>query len=417
MTDSSDADAGKGPEPEILKPDAEARQHNEKPRKGPRTLEGTAEEVGDETAAGGETRTDDARPKSAAGASPGAGVAVAASAGLGGAVVALAAAWFLGFGGPATGPVPDSRLDDIEARLAAVEPESGNDVRSIAARVQALGARLDAVEKGVATVEAAAPDAQMARLADEQQLLKQALDDTRRQVEAAQERIDMLAADLPPAGMADRVGGLDVLVKALDARLAALGPQIETMEARVVLLEEKKEDPDAAARAALGLALANLARTAETAAPFAAELDAVASFLPGEAGIASLSEIAARGVATRAALKARFPSVVEGIFDAERRAGAEGLWLRLVANAKSLVTIRRTGEISGATTEAIVARMEERLRTDDLAGAVAEGHMLQGPAGEAAAAWLDDAKARLEIDILLRDLSARVATQLSQGRE
>ena len=93
------------------------------------------------------------------------------------------------------------------------------------------------------------------------------------------------------------------------------------------------------------------------------------------------------------------------------------LWSRFVANAKSLVTIRRTGEISGDTTEAIVARMEERLETGDLAGAVAEGDALQGPARDAAAGWLADARARLEADMLLRDLAARVATRLAPGGE
>ncbi|MDO8837656.1 MAG: mitofilin family membrane protein [Parvibaculum sp.] len=415
MTDSNDADAGKGPEPEILKPDAEARRRNEKPRKEPRTLEGTAEEVRGESSAEAQTSGAETRRQALDGGASAGGLAFAAAAGFGGAAVALVAAWILGFGAPAIDTATDERLADLTARIAATEISNGDSADSIDVRVQALAARLDATEAKVIAAETAAPDAQLGRLAEEQQLLKEALDDTRRMARVTQDRIDALAAGLPPAGIADHVGSLDVLVKALDARLATLAPQIETMEARVVLLEEKKDDPDAAARAALGLALANLARVAETAGPFAAELDAVASFLPDEPGLTSLSDAAASGVATRAALKARFPSVVEGIFDAERRAGDEGLWSRFVANAKSLVTIRRTGEISGETTEAIVARMEERLKIDDLAAAAAEGNLLQGPARVAAAAWLEDAQARLETETLLRDLSARVATQLSQS--
>jgi hypothetical protein len=416
MTDSNDADAGKGPEPEFLKPDAEARHHNEKPRKEPRILEGTAEEVGDAHAAD-EKASEPEMPMKAAAAGPsGAGIALAAAAGFGGAAVALVAAWFLGFGAPATDTGADGRLADLAARLEAVEGGSGDSARSLDERAQSLSARLDAAEEKIAAAESAAPDAQLAQLADEQQSLKEALDDTRRMARAAEDRIDAVAASLPPSGIADRVGGLDTLVKALDARLATLAPQIEAMEARVVALEEKKDDPDAAARAALGLALANLARVAETAGPFEAELDVVESFLPGEAGLDALSGAAANGVATRASLKARFPSVVENIFDAERRADEEGLWSRFVANAKSLVTIRRTGEISGETTEAVVARMEERLKTDDLAGAVSEGEALQGPARETASTWLRDAQARLETETLLRDLSARVATRLSPDK-
>lgn len=414
MSDSNDSDTGKGPEPEYLKPEAEARRHNEKPRKEPRTLEGTAEEVSGGAAddAPGKPAASAKAPTSAAG-----GVALAGAAGFGGAAVALALAWFAGFGMPASDTGADERLADLAARLEAVESGNGESARGFDERAQSLAARLDAAEEKIAAAEGAAPDAQIARLAEEQQVLKDALNDTRSSAREMRDRIDALAASLPPSGIADHVSGLDTLVKALDARLATLAPQIEAMEGRVVALEEKKDDPDAAARAALGLALANLARAAETAGPFKTELDAVESFLPGQAGVDALSGAAADGVATRAALKARFPSVVENIFDAERRAGADSLWSRFVANAKSLVTIRRTGEISGDTTEAVVARMEERLATDDLAGAVAEGETLQGPAREAAAGWLADARARLETDALLRDLAARVATRLAPGGE
>ncbi|MEX0840357.1 MAG: mitofilin family membrane protein [Parvibaculum sp.] len=414
MTDSNDADAGKGPEPEFLKPDAEARHHNEKPRKEPRILEGTAEEVGDGRAADEEASEPEASVKTAAGPS-GAGIALAAAAGFSGAAIALVAAWFLGLGAPAADTETAGRLADLAARIEAVE-DGSDSARSLDERAQSLSARLDAAEGKIAAAESAAPDAQLAQLAEEQQSLKEALDDTRRMARAAENRIDALAANLPPPGIADRVGSLDTLVRALDARLTTLAPQIEAMESRVVALEEKKDDPDAAARAALGLALANLARVAETTGPFKAELDVVESFLPGEAGLEALSGAATSGVATRASLKARFPSVVESVFDAERRADEEGLWSRFVANAKSLVTIRRTGEISGETTEAVVARMEERLKTDDLAGAVSEGEALQGPAREAASTWLRDAQARLETETLLRDLSAHVATQLSPDK-
>jgi len=413
MTDPNDADADKGPEPEYLKPEADARRHTEKPRKEPRTLDATAEEVSGEETAAGQTEKPGPRARAGGGTTT---ITLAAVGGFGGAGAALAIAWFLGVGAPPLDTSTNDRLGELAERLEALESGNGDNARSFDERAQSLAARLDAAEEKIAAAEDGATDAQRAQLAEQQQALKQALDDTRRTVREMQERVDQLAANQPPSGIAEQVGGLDALVRALDTRLATLAPQIETMEGRVVQLEEKKDDPDAAARAALGLALANLARAAETAGPFATELDTVANFLPGEAGLASLSDAAANGVATRAGLKARFPSVVESIFDAERRATEEGLWSRFVANAKSLVTIRRTGEISGATTEAVVARMEERLKIDDLAGAVGEGESLQGPAGEVASTWLGDARARLETETLLRDLSARVATQLSQDK-
>ena len=122
---------------------------------------------------------------------------------------------------------------------------------------------------------------------------------------------------------------------------------------------------------------------------------------------------AATGVPTEASLKERFPAMVQSVLDAERRAKNDGLYARFVANIRKLVTIRRTGEISGDDTEAVLARMEERLKLDDLAAAVTEGKALKGAALEAAAPWLKDAEARVATRQMLRDLSAHVAARLA----
>lgn len=430
MSDANDKNAGKptggekpeetaqsGAQAEYLKPEAGQGPRKPKRPKEPRTIDGTAEEVSEETSADAGTGpvppvNEPRRPS----AMP--GLLAAGAAGLGGAVVALAAVW-------ATGMLqgePDGVVrTDFDARIAALENSSEDGLASLTGKLDELTGRLDAVEQNVSAAaeapeSAAAIVEQLDSLAAETQQLKSALNDTRTTARNMQQRIDEMAEAMPPAGMAEQIGSLDALVKALDLRLASLAPEVEKMEARVVALEEKKDDPDAAARAALGLALANLARAAETPGVFTAELDAVAAFLPEEPALQQLADAAATGVPTRAALEARFPSLAQNIFDAERRAGEDGIWSRFVSNAKSLVTVRRTGEISGETTEAAVARMEERLKVHDLAGAVVEARTLQGPAAEAAAPWLADAEARLQADALVRDLTARVAGQLAKAK-
>jgi hypothetical protein len=47
---------------------------------------------------------------------------------------------------------------------------------------------------------------------------------------------------------------------------------------------------------------------------------------------------------------------------------------------------------------------------------VTEAELLAGPAAEAAAPWIADAKARLETDRLVRELSARLAGELAAAR-
>lgn len=427
MSDSDDKNAG-GPQTpptdaqpdaqaEYLKPEPGERASKARRRKEPPVLDGTAEEVAeDEAAASGSGQT--APDPGESGRPAGPGFLVAGLAGLGGGAIVLAAVWGAGL---LTAGQGDEALAKLAARIEALESGTEAGVQATPGELDALAERLDAVEQKVATAaeapeSAAAIAEQLAALAAETQQLKAALNDTRGTARAMQQRIDEISGNLPPAGIADQVSSLDSLAKALDLRLAAFAPEVEKMESRVAALEEKKDDPDAAARAALGLALANLARAAESPGSFAAELNAVAMFLPDEPELTELSAVAAEGVPTRAALEARFPSLAQSIFDAERRADEDGLWSRFVSNAKSLVTVRRTGEISGDTTEAVVARMEERLKVHDLGGAVAEAETLQGPAGDAAKPWLADAQARLQADKLVRDLSARVAERLAKAK-
>lgn len=410
------ADDG-APKAEYLKPEAGARDSRPKTPKEPRVLEGKAEEVSEEKSGKAEASAPKTATQERKG---GVGSAVLAGgiAGLGGAAIAAAVIWS---GVLPIGTREGEGLAALSARIDALETSRDEASSSLAQRIDRLATRIDGAERDIQMVaeapgSAAENAARFEALDGEVQTLKSALGDTRDMARDLREALSALEGRMPPEGIGSRVESIDALVKALDLRLASLLPDIEKMEARVAALEEEAEDPDAAARAALGLALANLARAAESAGSFETELGVVRRFLPDEPELAALNESAKSGVPTRAALEARFPSLAQSVFDAERRATEDGLWSRFVSNAKSLVTIRRTGEISGETSEAIVARMEERLKAHDLGGSVAEAETLSGPAAEAASGWIADARARLETDRLVRELSARLAGELAGMR-
>jgi len=80
--------------------------------------------------------------------------------------------------------------------------------------------------------------------------------------------------------------------------------------------------------------------------------------------------------------------------------GAEAGWSeRLINRLSEAVTVRPVGEnAEGDGPLAHLARGEAKLKTGDLAGAVAEIGALSGKAADAAAAWLNGAKARLAQD-------------------
>lgn len=399
-------------EAEVLGPEKTTQSPH--PRKEPPVIDGEAEEVA--SAGGGGSGGEGTAP---GGASRGSLLRIAGIAAL---FLAIGAGLVFFAIGRESGPTEaEEAIAGLDGRLAALEKRSAQNAGLIESEAQRLDARLGEAERRIAA-EAQTPDsvsavaARLDKLSEETQALGQSLGEARAAGEESRQAIEALRRDMPPAGVADQVARLDAMLKALNAALDGLAPKVAGMEARLAALEAKKDDPDAAARAALGLALANLARAAETKSPFRSELDAVASFLPNEPELASLNAAAATGIATRASLKERFPALVPSLFEAERRARGDGLWARFLAHARSLVTVRRTGEIAGEDTEAVIARMEERLRADDLAGAVAEGRALKGAAAETARSWLEEAGARVETETLLRTLSARVAERLSKAK-
>lgn len=408
-----------GPEAELLGPER-TRRAEARARKEPPVIEGEAEVVGGEETAKASTASEtQASPgrESAAGTarssassssslSPRAsGLGTAIAAGVAGAVAVGVVVYALGFGRTDNGN--GQHLADLDARLATIETKNNDS-----------GTRLAAVEEKLTVASrdadsAAAVGARLDKIEAEASALKQSLGDAAAATQANQQKLDEMAKSMPPADIADQIVRLEAVVKALNTALDTLTPKVGEMETRLAALEAKKDDPDAAARAALGLALSNLSRAASSAEPFKSELDVVAGFLPNEPELASLKEAAANGVPTEASIKERFPALVQNVLDAERQAKNDGLFQRFISNARKLITVRRTGEIAGEDTEAVLARMEERLKLNDLTAAVTEGKSLKGAAAIAAAPWMKDAEARIATTQLLRELTAHITTRLT----
>lgn len=356
------------------------------------------------------TKSKEAKPDAAPKSGGGAGLyGVALVAGLAGAI-AVGGGLYAG-GYIANGKGDGQALEAIRLRVADVETKD-------AARADALAAMQADLASATASADnAAVLGARIDALESEAGKLQSALADAGSMAAQNAKRMDELAAAMPPADIVEQIERLETLVKVLNTGVETLAPRLTALDTRVAALEAKKDDPDAAARAALGLALSNLSRAATRAEPFARELDVVAQFLPEEAELAELKTVAADGVPTASTLEAQFPQVVRDVMDAERAARDDSLWQRFISNARKMVTLRRTGEIAGEDTDAVLARMEERVKRGDLSAALAEGKALQGPAAEAAGGWLAQATARVTTDDLLAALSANVTRRLAAGAD
>ena len=97
---------------------------------------------------------------------------------------------------------------------------------------------------------------------------------------------------------------------------------------------------------------------------------------------------------------------------------SDGLFDHLLSSATSLVQVRPVGEVAGDSVEAIVARMETRLKNGDLQGALNEWNTLPQAAKDASQSYVNDLQARIEAEKLISgSLTAALPAAVRSGSE
>lgn len=160
-------------------------------------------------------------------------------------------------------------------------------------------------------------------------------------------------------------------------------------------------------------AVESVINQARAGQPFTQAYLALAATLPDDPNVRALAPYADIGAPTLDALKASF-------VDAElaaNRAASTTAPTGAVAAAQSLlsrfVTVRKSDVSAMTPTEAAMSRARDRLKVDDLAGAVGDVSALTGEPAKAASAWLKQAQARLAID----DSVGALKVRLDRARE
>jgi hypothetical protein len=259
-------------------------------------------------------------------------------------------------------------------------------------------------------------EAQIAALKDEVRGLKSGggADDRiaalEKQVQALSGTLDTRVASLESRGATKAVESALAELRAENARLTeqitSLGKSVQALEQRLAEAEKR-----AGGEEVLMLAVGQLRAALARGAPFRQELSALEDLSAEDEDlaetIAPLWPYAAIGVETEADLRARFESLAPEVLSADQ--AASGGWTdRVLAKLNEVVTIRRVGgDVAGDGAGALLARAEARLAAGDLAGAVEILGGLKGPAAEAAAPWLADARARLAADKAVAALESR----------
>lgn len=304
------------------------------------------------------------------------------AAGIFGGLVALAGAGSMQYAGylPTVAPETAAPADtsgltaEIEALKAQV---AGLSSPGPATADPQLEQRLSALEGTVANQTAAAPDTA-------------AIDELRQKLDAADQAIAALRSEM--TGNAGAVGELETR---LTERLAEA--------------EKKLEEPRTDVEMAKAIALTTLKAATERGGPFMAELDALAGISPDDPVVANLRAYAATGVASRAELVRAFGDVADSVLAAIHQPDPnEGVAQRLLSSALSVVKVRPVGNVEGATPEAILARMEDKLQNGDLKGAALEWESLPEAGKAVSTDYVAKLKTRIEIEAQVGDALATV---------
>ncbi len=225
-------------------------------------------------------------------------------------------------------------------------------------------------------------------------------------VAGLRERIDTVAATADRS-IASAQADLDAAKAAFTDALAASKTEFDAAlsEAQDVVEETRESAETAMTEAAIEADIAQIAAALGNAQPYSepvARLEAGGVAVP-----AGLAENSADGVPTLLMLRESFsPSAHEAIRAGIVSGAGQGLFSRAQAYLEAQVSNRSLAPKEGLDTDAVLSRMEEALRREDLAGALAEAGHLPSEAAAAMQSWLTRARARAEADAGLVELKA-----------
>lgn len=306
------------------------------------------------------------------------------------------------------------RINDFEAELdqrltalnKSLTEQLAKTTGELEARISESGSSI-AIETLKAGTTRLGREVETVKLSTEQldqrlQILQAAGEDLRKalaSLEVAQGQLDTTIASVK-SGFEARLEAM-VTPEALARALQPIDVAIGRVRDDLAIITEREKSREASAnRILLSLELANLKRAIDRGAPFAEELARVRQMAPAELDFAPLEPVASTGLATAASLNETFRDTARAILDADQAPtdGNGGIIDNLLSSARSVIRVRRTGEVEGDSSEAVVARMEVALKAGNLARVLAEAEKLEGSPREAAAAWLSQIKARLAVE-------------------
>jgi hypothetical protein len=283
--------------------------------------------------------------------------------------------------------------DEIDARIRAAvgETEARLATEIEAAKAAAGEVDMTEVNRRLGDLEAAlqGQTTELAALKDQiagtaGQLSEEALG----RIDAYKGEVEALRGEM--GSVRDAVSGFATRLDEVEGRA---GREIDAAQARVDEIRQQADTELSAAGLATEIARirAAIASGQPFAEPLAALTDQASATVPE-----GLAASAGSGVATLAELRDGYADAAHAAVRASIMARAEGggLLSRTQAFVEAQVSSRSLTPQTGQGTDAVLSRIEDRLREDDLQGVLAEAENLPSEAAAAMGEWLADARAR-----------------------
>ncbi|AQS42281.1 MAG: Mitochondrial inner membrane protein [Candidatus Tokpelaia hoelldobleri] len=221
--------------------------------------------------------------------------------------------------------------------------------------------------------------------------------------------------------ISSRLGALETRLNALEqGQKNAVAPQqVQNLHTAVQSLQKQVSDVAATERKAdirmTALAAANALKAAvERGGSYSNELRLMEEVAPGGLSLEPLRAAADKGLPSTAELGTRFAKVADAIAATQTAIPDNaGFGQKLWAQARSLVVMRPTGNVTGNTAGAIAARMEVAINNGDYGRALNEWRGLSPQAQAVSRDFITTLESRTAIDKLLAQL---VTTSLGHSK-
>ncbi|MEB2847637.1 COG4223 family protein [Endobacterium cereale] len=249
--------------------------------------------------------------------------------------------------------------------------------------------------------------------------LQQQIDSLNQQLTSSTAAIEALKTTATAADGGNVGTEIAERLAALESRIAEAGSNTAASDAltqRLAALETKVDQPGREEAVAKALAASALKTAIDRGGPFTGELQTFAGIAGNDPAVQTLEKFAQSGVPSTSDLVQKFPQTATTILNAAHQTDDQaGVGSRLLSSAMQMVKVRPVGDVEGDTPEAIVARMEDKLRKGDLKGASTEWDALPQTAKDASVAYKQTLDARIEVDGLVDNTLNRAISGASNA--